>query len=1013
MIKNHENGTVKRCFCLIMCAFVVLTGISSIPPVGADIVQPDGLPYNVVSASELEDSYILGTEIPLPTKVVEIDGKQVTAETVVIYPDGNAYSKPSLVLDRLGRYTVEYYVVSEGKIIDTSMDEFDVIEEYYTISGSASSYAEYTEAEKLFYPELGSGLAVTLQDGASISFNQTIDISSFTADDPIIEFYVVPATVGEKDFERMIITVTDVHDPSNYLTFRLRGSSDSGEGVYWSYILAGAAGQPLSGLENNLLHQNNNYGAPVRVSMCGRPVQNNPEGTLFSLRLDTETKWVWANDAYLGNTRVIGLGDSTYFSEIWGGFTTGEVKISMYPDTFKGIEPAKFVITEIAGMDLSNTEIIDIEKPEIILDVPENVPYALEGAYYPLPKVSARDYYTGECKVVTKVYYNYDDPTGRIDISVSDNKFFAETAGIYTVMFTAKDAFGNDSERRMDIVCKENLPEVSIYATAAGRITSGFVGQDISVADYISTGGTGDLKVSVAATCGGKKYLVADGKFRPMEAGVYSVIYYAEDYIGQSGMYVYNVNVTAADMPVYYGEPILLEYYISGNEYVFPEFSAYNYYTNTEEKSEIRIKTGDGESVLLGKDRRAEISTEKAADILQITYSSGGSSVTFERTVVNPEAGGEFDLKKYFICDEGVSITEESIYYKFGADGSDKGFVFANPLLAEEFSVRFASVPSESAFSAINIIMTDSLNPSERVVIKIRNDSGSASAEVNGKTAALQSGFGVNSASNEFILNYYRNTVGISGITIDITETCYGEEFHGFGSGFVIFEMSFEGVSGSSSVRLRNLNGQPINSGVSADTVSPKIVVLGDEGGTFAPNTTVTLSAAASGDVLSANVDFTLSVYDENFNPVTAEDGTLLENADPSKEYKILLVGGDYTVSYSSDDHHAARSANYQYIISVAEVNYPVLTVKSDIKTTVEKGETVKIPDASAEDADGTALAVYRYLIDTHGKITELESSVNAFTASSEGIYRLIYFTVNPSGATATIEYTVNAVLEG
>lgn len=57
----------------------------------------------------------------------------------------------------------------------------------------------------------------------------------------------------------------------------------------------------------------------------------------------------------------------------------------------------------------------------------------------------------------------------------------------------------------------------------------------------------------------------------PMYGETYTVIYTATDFIGQTSVRSYNVEVSPNDKPVFNTAPDLLPYYINNNDYTIPQ----------------------------------------------------------------------------------------------------------------------------------------------------------------------------------------------------------------------------------------------------------------------------------------------------------------------------------------------------------------------------------------------------------------------------------------------------------
>ena len=132
--------------------------------------------FNRVSAVVIEDSYDYGTEFSVPELIVDIAGKSVVAESVLYYPDGRASVLKKAVLDVSGKYVLEYLAKDNGRIVKTIREDFYVYDKLYLLSDANSCAYFETDTEKLYHPDLGAGIKVSLYSGEWITFNQPIDI---------------------------------------------------------------------------------------------------------------------------------------------------------------------------------------------------------------------------------------------------------------------------------------------------------------------------------------------------------------------------------------------------------------------------------------------------------------------------------------------------------------------------------------------------------------------------------------------------------------------------------------------------------------------------------------------------------------------------------------------------------------------------------------------------------------------------------------------------------------------
>ena len=127
----------------------------------------------------------------------------------------------------------------------------------------------------------------------------------------------------------------------------------------------------------------------------------------------------------------------------------------------------KPVLTEksITLMDEENKYTLDYYKdevaPKISIDEKYNaLPNGVVGCNYPIPEATANDQISGDCKVDTKVYFNYGT-NKQVDVQIKNGKFACSQTGTYTIEFTAKDAVGNKDVVTRNVSIVDTIPLVN------------------------------------------------------------------------------------------------------------------------------------------------------------------------------------------------------------------------------------------------------------------------------------------------------------------------------------------------------------------------------------------------------------------------------------------------------------------------------------------------------------------------------------------------------------------------
>jgi hypothetical protein len=264
----------------------------------------------------------------------------------------------------MGEYEVVYSAVINGKTV-TETETFKSISPLYTIEGSGSY--EYKANEKT--PDT-VGLNVELSSGSTFVYNKVIDLNNMPEKADILKLYVVPETIGVCDFRGITVTLTDIYDPANQVIITGNNVTDGYHDGIWDYEYAKymmymRAGTILStprGVDGSQMHIGNTYGYPSACSFCGL-LSDKLETDIFSFRFDYDTRKVLRNGGLVAD-----LDDPAHFTDIWTGFTTGEVEMSIALSSYVS-NKGTFVLTEIAGETLGDAmTFYDNEVPVIDVD---------------------------------------------------------------------------------------------------------------------------------------------------------------------------------------------------------------------------------------------------------------------------------------------------------------------------------------------------------------------------------------------------------------------------------------------------------------------------------------------------------------------------------------------------------------------------------------------------------------------------------------------------------------------
>ena len=512
----------------------------------------------VNSSVLIADKYVLGDVVELPRDAtLEYDGQTYAATVTLRDPDGRGYSGDQVLLNMAGQYTVEYKAVMENGWLIKETQVFDCYDTLYSVDGNSSKIA-YGVFEN--YANAKSGLAVDLFAGETLTVNKMLDVSKLSYDgaafESIISLYVAPYTLYSEDVSQLRFTLTDAYDEANQVTVVLKKFTTTvieNEKTYaiHSYVTAGANTQQQIGLERiatgdfdygdgNLykVHKNNFYGSAIQFSMTGgfKDVGSYVGKDEVAFSMDYENGEIYSQTVRAGITQrglVTDLDDRRLYDDLWQGFTTGEVYLSVEAMNYKA-PSCRFVITDLLGISqelMQKNSFKDEQAPAIAVQFngESGVPQAIVGREYPVFTATAQDNYDGEVSVHTAVWANYKKMNA-FRLSLTNGRFIPLQEMEYSIVYTAKDRAGNISEEVVRVAAVSDLDRISIQL--GEKALSGKAGTEFEVAAPNLFGGTGNKYVNIRA--------IHQEFQQVQENGALVCVYFRRCYIKQHLFHLYS-----------------------------------------------------------------------------------------------------------------------------------------------------------------------------------------------------------------------------------------------------------------------------------------------------------------------------------------------------------------------------------------------------------------------------------------------------------------------------------------
>ena len=1003
-MKSKLKWSFYTTLAVFMLSISVLFGVLFLHKEGNALFHANAA---VKTSNQVQEQYVVGDKISFSDCFLEHNGKDYPATVYVTYPSGKRVVGNEANLDEIGTYTILYKYVSESLYLEESK-EFFVSKKLFEVD-SPKSTAVYADFPSSYSDK---GIIVSLANGDTFKYNRIIDLSKVSTSDKILQFFHNPNTPGSVDASRVEFILTDIYDPTNYVT--IIAKVHAGDGMY---MTVNAAHQPATGAtpckedtvsslqkvfwrnQWYIMQSANRYGTWYGYAFNGVPSSGREIGS-ECLEFSTD------GTAFFGgsnNKLLADLGDKEQFTDIWTGFTTGEVYLTIKGSGYEK-STMNFVIPTILDHDLSSLGMQDTKAPTIDVLWDSDIPEAIVGQAYKIFDTKTTDDYTENVKCSAKVYYNYYSSTKSL-VQLQDGMFIPKNSGTYTIEYTAKDAANNVTIKKMDVLARTDISPLSI---ALSNYDSEYaVGDKIVVATPSIQSHYDKNSIKVEAILKGTEtvYLVNDTDltFVPFYDGTYIIRYTVSNYV-ETLVKEYEITVDETDKQYIFDNVNLPKYFIKNAEYKLPSLVFYDFgMGDPQEKiTDIFVKE-DGATEKKIESDVYKVNANNSVEVIYYTADKG-DQVSYTVPVVDVGFGVRLGLQmdKYFVSDT-VKATKTNDYMAFTAKESGTlRTEFVNKLYADEVVISFALLRAINQYNALNFYLTDVENPNITVKLSYQWKDEQILFSINDeKTTVIDSKLG-NECSLEFELEHENKCVSqFSGVTTKINTTLNGAKFEGFTSKYVYVSFELEDASAGAGFNLYKINNQLFHN-AKLDGIDPRIYAESVRGYKEVDRE-VTIKAAAAIDVLSPFVKFTIRITDPNGQIVTDVLGNRLdETADVSVDHVIKLEkAGKYTISYSAVDA-SDNSTPYNFVITVTDIIPPSITL-SNMITEAEVGKTVKLATVTYDKADIEKM--YVVVIAPDSSVSFIEE--NKLKVTQTGVYRISYYATDFAGNVAIESYSL------
>ena len=966
--------------------------------------------YKTVSAATIENLYVLeeydlGKVFTIPQVQLKVDDKIVDSEYgYLLFPSGKASDKSPVVLDEEGVYTLVYTATLDGKKIKATK-EFAVLKQVYKVGKENSSAYFGTHAS---LPSV-EGLVVNLVNGDEFIYDEIIDLSDNTQKDEFIKFTTVTSKSGSADVREIVFRFTDIYDSENYFEIHVKNVVGLGDwALSQSYLCAGASGQAPGGWENapgsRKFHTNNEYGFPVKLSMSSVPYDTATGYDMLTLCYDYSEKALYSDkEIYPYGNMVADFDDRDSFLNVWDGFTSGKVRMSVRGADYK-TESMSVIIAQIDGKEPAKTISTDVA-PTVNVDVDEGkaIPYALVGHDYKVFDASAFDTHDGYKDVAVHVYYNY----GKEDQTVCNlinGKFTPKKTGVYSIVYTAVDDMGQRSQRVIEV---EAFNHDGLSVEINGITEKGYTGKKSVLFDEIACqNASGDVAYTV--TVNGEEILPQNGQyvFLPMADGTYNVTVTAKDYVKESSA-SFEFKSVRNYTPEIFDDINLPKYLIQGEEIQLPKVSGYDFSSgkSSQVDSQIFVRENGGEEKAIEGNSFIPSQTGEVEIIYRVAIAKRKAEKKVKAQVVSVFEGDDLRIDKFFKPISGDAVIGAENNYVSVTATKDSKVEFVNRVQVKSFNLNFVLSEEFNAVSKVNVYLTDCIDSSKQVKFTY------SKAINGGATFSVNDGVGVEvdasfiSSRTNFTLTYADGVAyGSSIVYATVDKYLNGIDFEGFSLDMAYLTIELEGVKGNTVLCLKNLNRQTLNN-ANKDRFAPQVLVssmVGDR----KLNEEIVLKEAFASDVLSNSCTFSLTVKTPNGDFAVAKDGTVLDGKtnDPTKQYELVLSNyGEYYIVYTAVDRFGKES-KISYFVTVKDSVAPELSIGKAVNS-AKVGDTVTVAEATATDNYSASVEMFVCVENPEGVYVEVTDGT--FVAKMAGEYTVRYMVWDEAGNYTFKSYVV------
>ncbi len=547
-----------------------------------------------------------------------------------------------------------------------------------------------------------------------------------------------------------------------------------------------------------------------------------------------------------------------------------------------------------------------------------------------------------------------------------------------------------------------------------GVVSEAYLGEEIEIAvarpDYPSNV---ESINSIVLSPSGKTVELVNNAFLVEEAGDYEIFYGINGLDGSSKTISYTVNASIAEFPVLTTAPVIPNGVVDGQTYKAPKaiFTDYNSGSPVITNYTVIYVDGNGvESQITDTFTPNCIFSGSNVGLIYRSTSSIGKTneLKYEFPVlkaksVNAASQNVYNFGEMFLKTnvEDYELVQEGTNF-YGA--TDFSLTYVNYLDAN-LSMVLRSTDGYAYFDKVRITLTDSVKKTQSIQIDVETVNNSSSkVSVNGGSSVPVNSSLLNASDGlRMAFDNDEMIVEFGDVKLPrITQTAFNRQFFGFNSNLVSIKIEVIGVDSTSLLCVDTFNNHKFNGnptivdgqivlGDKPDFVAPSIVLSDEIKVSISYGEEIIVPSALAMDVIdvapTASVSLTF-----NGQPITATDGTLLQNADAGKVYSYLPTKtGRYDLNYVVKDESGNEFVRRQ-ILYVKDFIAPTLEVKGNLSIEAEVGDKITIPEFTYSDnlTEQNSLKAF-VLVHTPYSSAVFVTADEEFELEKAGVYYIRY----------------------